>query len=157
MADILMDTNVNSAVPTALLARIQLATLHLAFASMGVKQDGLVADVISNVMLLTVRNVLMMTQIHARNAVMTFTGKRFPHASLVQTIAVWGQNVISAMVLVLKAARKIGQENSAIYHAHPTADSAISLICRPVHCANTTSTVTAVSIHAMQGVLLKTD
>ena len=50
MADILMDKNVKPAVLIAMLVQIQHATLLLALAMMGVKQDGLVTDVILIVM-----------------------------------------------------------------------------------------------------------
>ena len=70
MTDILMDTNAKPAVLIAILAHIQHATLLLALANMGVKQDGLVIDVIFTVMLLIVRHVLMMIKIYAKNAKM---------------------------------------------------------------------------------------
>ena len=46
--------------------------------------------------------------------------------SLVQAIALTEQYVISMMVLVVKVAMKIGQENIVIFRVHPDAVNAIS-------------------------------
>ena len=67
------------------------------------------------------------------------------------------QCATNAKVRVVTAARKIGQENSAIYHAHQTADSATSLTNRIVRCAEKHFTEEIVSMHAMQDVLKETD
>ena len=91
------------------------------------------------------------------HAKMVSTVKGFPHVPHAQTIALSELYAISAMVLVAEAARKIGQENSAIYHAPLTADNATSLAKRPVHRAKKTFTVIVATIHAMQGVLPETD
>ena len=77
--------------------------------------------------------------------------------SLAQTIALSTQYVISAMVLVSKAVKKSGLENSAKYHAHITVEPVTSLISHLVPCAKKTFTVTAVNIHAMKAALLETD
>ena len=157
MACILMDKNVKPVDLIAIQAYIQLVILQLALASMGVKQDGSVTDVILTVMLLTARHVLLTILTYVMNVMMDFIVIQIPLVSLVQIIALADQYVISETVLVAVDAMKIGQENSAIYHAHPTADSATSITNHLVHCAKTNFTVTAVDIHAVQDVQLKTD
>ena len=99
----------------------------------------------------------MTIQIYAMNAKMDSIEIQIPLVSFVQATAATEHYVISIMVLVLKAARKIGQKKSAILHAHPTAESVNSLANIPVHCVKTRFTETAVSIHAIQGVLNETN
>ena len=137
-------------VPTAGLVPIQKVTVLLVFVLLSATLGGLVKDVISTVMYLTVGHVPIKILTYAMNAKMVFIAKRTPLVLHVQVIVLWAHYVTNTTVHVVGDARKTGQENVVINIVLSSADIATNLTNHLVHCARKTPTVTVVNIPAIR-------